>query len=78
MLFVGVCLPLRKRGLGGFSDVTVKLVVELDGAQHLELGQAKYDAQWTRYFESKVESLAFRRPTSVATNRVCAGGDFSS
>ena len=27
---------------------------------------------------ARIESLAFRRPTSVATNRVCAGGDLSS
>ena len=30
-----------------------KLVVELDGAQHLELGQAKYDAQRTRDLEQQ-------------------------
>jgi very-short-patch-repair endonuclease len=30
-----------------------KLIVELDGAQHLELGQAKYDAQRTRDLEQQ-------------------------
>ena len=36
-----------------FYAPAVKLVVELDGAQHLELGQAKYDAQRTRYLEQQ-------------------------
>ena len=31
----------------------MKLVVELDGAQHLELGQAIYDAQRTRDLEQQ-------------------------
>ena len=57
--------------IADFYAPAVKRVIELDGAQHLELGQAKYDTQ-------RIESLAFRRPTSVVTNRVFAGGDLSS
>ena len=37
--------------IADFYAPAVKLVVELDGAQHLELGQAKYDAQRTRDLE---------------------------
>ena len=39
--------------IADFYAPAVKLVVELDGAQHLELGQAKYDAQRTRYLEQQ-------------------------
>ena len=37
--------------IADFYAPAAKLVVELDGAQHLELGQAKYDAQRTRDLE---------------------------
>ena len=47
----------RQKSIGNyiadFYAPAVKLVVELDGAQHLELGQAKYDAQRTRYLEQQ-------------------------
>ena len=36
-----------------FYAPALKRVVELDGAQHLELGQAKYDAQRTRDLEQQ-------------------------
>jgi very-short-patch-repair endonuclease len=36
-----------------FYAPAAKLIVELDGAQHLELGQAKYDAQRTRALEQQ-------------------------
>ena len=39
--------------IADFCAPAVKLVVELNGAQHLELGQAKYDAQRTRYLEQQ-------------------------
>ena len=39
--------------IADFYAPAVKLVVELDGAQHLELGQAKYDAQRTRDLEQQ-------------------------
>ena len=39
--------------IADFYAPAVKLVVELDGAQHLELGQAKYDTQRTRYIEQQ-------------------------
>ena len=39
--------------IADFFAPAAKLVVELDGAQHLELGQAKYDAQRTRYLEQQ-------------------------
>ena len=39
--------------IADFYAPAVKLVVELDGAQHLDLGQAKYDAQRTRYLEQQ-------------------------
>ena len=39
--------------IADFYAPAVKLVVELDGAQHLELGQAKHDAQRTRYLEQQ-------------------------
>jgi len=39
--------------IADFYAPAVKRVVELDGAQHLELGQAKYDAQRTRYLEQQ-------------------------
>ena len=46
--------------IADFYAPAVKLVVELDGAQHLELGQAKYDAQRTRYLEQQgLEVLRF-------------------
>ena len=34
-----------------FFAPAAKLVIELDGAQHLEIGQAKYDAQRTKDLE---------------------------
>ena len=36
-----------------FYAPAAKLVIELDGAQHLEPGQAKYDAQRTRDLEQQ-------------------------
>jgi very-short-patch-repair endonuclease len=47
--------PLEKGGLGGFDFYApaAKLVVELDGAQHWEIGQAKYDAQRTKGISSR-------------------------
>ena len=39
--------------IADFYAPRAKLVVELDGAQHLELGQAKYDAQRTRDLEQQ-------------------------
>ena len=39
--------------IADFYAPAVKLVVELDEAQHLKLGQAKYDAQRTRYLEQQ-------------------------
>ena len=39
--------------IADFYAPAAKLVVELDGAQHLELGQAKYDAQRTRDLEQQ-------------------------
>jgi len=39
--------------IADFYAPAVKLVVELDGAQHLKLGQAKYDAQRTRDLEQQ-------------------------
>jgi len=39
--------------IADFYAPATKLVVELDGAQHLELGQAKYDAQRTRDIEQR-------------------------
>ena len=39
--------------IADFYAPAAKLVVELDGAQHLELGQAKYDAQRTRDLEQR-------------------------
>jgi very-short-patch-repair endonuclease len=36
-----------------FYAPAAKLVVELDGAQHLEPGQSKYDAQRTRDLEQQ-------------------------
>ena len=39
--------------IADFYAPATKLVVELDGAQHLELGQAKYDAQRTRDLEQQ-------------------------
>ena len=39
--------------IADFYAPAVKLVVELDGAQHLEFGQAKYDVQRTRYLEQQ-------------------------
>ena len=41
------------RYIADFYAPAVNLVVELDGAQHLELGQAKYDAQRTRDLEQQ-------------------------
>jgi very-short-patch-repair endonuclease len=42
----------RQKPIGNYNAdfyaPAVKLVVEVDGAQHLALGQAKYDAQRTR------------------------------
>jgi very-short-patch-repair endonuclease len=39
--------------IADFYAPAATLVVELDGAQHLELGQAKYDAQRTRDLEQQ-------------------------
>jgi very-short-patch-repair endonuclease len=39
--------------IADFYAPAVKLVVELDGAQHWELGPAKYDAQRTRDIEQQ-------------------------
>ena len=39
--------------IADFYAPAVKLVIELDGAQHWELGQAKYDAQRTRDLEQR-------------------------
>ena len=47
----------RQKPIGNYiADLyapAAKLVVELDGAQHLESGQAKYDAQRTRALEQQ-------------------------
>ena len=39
--------------IADFYAPSAKLVVELDGAQHLEPGQSKYDAQRTRDLEQQ-------------------------
>ena len=39
--------------IADFYAPAVKRVIELDGAQHLELGQAKYDAPRTRDLEQQ-------------------------
>ena len=39
--------------IADFYAPAAKLVVELDGAQHLEPGQSKYDAQRTRDLEQQ-------------------------
>ena len=39
--------------IADFYAPAAKLVVELDGSQHLEFGQAKYDAQRTRDLEQQ-------------------------
>ncbi len=39
--------------IADFYAPAAKLVVELDGAQHLEPRQAKYDVQWTRDLEQQ-------------------------
>ena len=39
--------------IADFYAPAAKLVVELDGSQHLDLGQAKYDAQRTRDLEQQ-------------------------
>lgn len=39
--------------IADFYAPAAKLVVELDGAQHLELGQAQYDAQRTRHLQQQ-------------------------
>ena len=39
--------------IADFYAPAVKLVVELDGAQHLERGQANYDAQRTKDLEER-------------------------
>ena len=39
--------------IADFYAPAVKLVIELDGAQHLECGQANYDAQRTRDLEQQ-------------------------
>ena len=51
----GASAQARRSGLSiaDFYAPAAKLVVELDGAQHLELGQAKYDAQRTRDLEQQ-------------------------
>ena len=51
------CNSIDKNPIGNyiadFYAPAVKLVVELDGAQHLKLRQAKYDAQRTRDLEQQ-------------------------
>lgn len=37
--------------IADFYAPAAKLVIELDGAQHLEIGQAKYDTQRTEHLE---------------------------
>ena len=39
--------------IADFYATAAKLVIELDGAQHLERGQANYDAQRTRDLEQQ-------------------------
>jgi len=39
--------------IADFCAPAAKLVIELDGAQHLERGQANYDAQRTRDLEEQ-------------------------
>ena len=58
--------------IADFYAPAVKLVVELDGAQHLELGQAKYDAQRTRDLEQQgLKVLRFEdRQTLLQTESV--------
>ena len=47
----------RQKPIGNYSAdfyaPAAKLVIELDGAQHLERGQANYDAQRTRELEEQ-------------------------
>ena len=46
--------------IADFYAPAAKLVVELDGAQHLEPGQSKYDAQRTRDLEQQgLKALRF-------------------
>ena len=45
--------------IADFYAPAAKLVVELDGAQHLELGQAKYDAQRTGIPQHGLKVLRF-------------------
>ena len=65
--------------IADFYAPAVNLVVELDGAQHFGTRTSKIRRPTNQGSRAaRIESLAFRRPTSVATNRVCAGGDLSS
>ena len=52
-----VCSSIGKNPIANyiadFYALAAKLVVELDGAQHLEPGQSKYDAQRTRDLEQQ-------------------------
>ena len=54
----------RQRPIDNYIDdfyaPAAKLVIELDGAQHLEIGRAKFDAQRTKDLEAtRFESLRF-------------------
>src|SRR5688572_22702739 len=65
--------------IADFYAPAAKLVVELDGAQHLEPGQSKYDAQRSRDLEQQgLKVLRFDDRQSLATNRGRAGDDLSS
>ena len=64
--------------IADFHAPAVKLVVELDGAQHLDLGHAKCDTQRTRDLEQQRLKVLRFDDRQFATNRVCAGGDLSS
>jgi very-short-patch-repair endonuclease len=52
---LGDIVPEAKRVVDGrgvyFVSIKKKLVIELDGSQHLE--QAEYDAERSKYFESQ-------------------------
>src|SRR4051794_18286780 len=63
--------------IADFYAPAVKLVVELDGAQHLELGQATYDAQRTRDLEQQgLKVLRFDDRQALLQTE--SGGDLSS
>ena len=63
--------------IADFYAPAVKLLVELDGAQHLELGQAKYDAHRTRDLEQQgLKVLRFDDRQALLQTE--SGGDLSS